>query len=112
MSQAVPTAELNTKPATATQWLIGKSDEVPERGRSVVDAGGKIIGVYRVDGVLYAYENSCRHQGRPVCRGRNTPERASVGIPSFAFAVDISLSSLNTGIRTTCSSAWQDRRKR
>jgi nitrite reductase/ring-hydroxylating ferredoxin subunit len=66
-------AELNTKPPTATQCLVGKSDEVPERGRLVVDAGGKTIDVYRLDGALYAYENICPHQGGPVCEGLIVP---------------------------------------
>lgn len=28
------------------------------------------IGVFRVDGNYYAYENRCQHQGGPVCEGR------------------------------------------
>jgi Protein of unknown function (DUF3300) len=47
----------------------------------------------------------------PVCQGLNTPERASAGIPSFAFAVNVSLSSLNTDVRTMCPSAWWSRGK-
>ena len=35
-----------------------------------------------------------------ICLTRNTPERVSVGIPSFAFAANFSPSSLNPGDRT------------
>jgi nitrite reductase/ring-hydroxylating ferredoxin subunit len=60
---------LNVKQPGLTQWLVGKSGEIPERGRLVVDAGGKAIGIYRLDGALYAYENICPHQGGRVCQG-------------------------------------------
>ena len=39
--------------------------------RLVVDlpAAGITVGIFRVDGKLYAYENTCPHQGGPVCQG-------------------------------------------
>ncbi len=52
------------------QWLIGDSQAVCERERIVVNAAGLTIGVFRLDGALFAYENVCVHQGGPVCQGR------------------------------------------
>ena len=52
---------------------MGASDAVPEAGRLVVDAGSTSIGVFRVQGRLYAYENVCPHQGGPVCQGLLIP---------------------------------------
>jgi nitrite reductase/ring-hydroxylating ferredoxin subunit len=52
-----------------TEYLICKSVEIPERGRILADLGGRVVGIFRVHGVLYAYENRCCHQGGPVCRG-------------------------------------------
>jgi nitrite reductase/ring-hydroxylating ferredoxin subunit len=46
---------------------------VPERGRLVVDCGGTSIGIFRLDGVLHAYENLCPHAGGPVCQGLMIP---------------------------------------
>jgi nitrite reductase/ring-hydroxylating ferredoxin subunit len=57
----------------ATRYLVGASGDVPEGGRRVVDVAGTTIGVFRFKGALYAYENSCPHQGGPVCQGRLVP---------------------------------------
>ena len=69
MNEATSSDGLNVKQPGLTQWLVGKSGEIPERDRLVVDAGGKAIGIYGLDGALYAYENICPHQGGPVCQG-------------------------------------------
>jgi nitrite reductase/ring-hydroxylating ferredoxin subunit len=49
---------------------VGASEEIPERGRLVVDVDSATVGVFRVDGSLVAYENVCAHQGGPVCQGK------------------------------------------
>lgn len=53
---------------------VGASQDVPERGRLVVEIGGPAgpvtVGVFRVGGLLYAWENRCAHQGGPACQGR------------------------------------------
>jgi nitrite reductase/ring-hydroxylating ferredoxin subunit len=57
----------------AELWDAGGSEEVGERGRLVIEAGGRTIGIYRLDASLYAYENTCPHQGGPVCQGLMVP---------------------------------------
>jgi nitrite reductase/ring-hydroxylating ferredoxin subunit len=52
---------------------VGRSDDVLERGRLVVALDEATVGVFRIDGSLVAYENSCAHQGGPVCQGRLMP---------------------------------------
>jgi nitrite reductase/ring-hydroxylating ferredoxin subunit len=44
-------------------------DEIPERGGVLAQVGDEEIGIFKSDGVLYAYENRCVHQGGPVCTG-------------------------------------------
>ena len=53
---------------------VGKSTDVPELGRLVVDVGQRTIGIFRVNGNLYAYDNVCPHQGGPVCQGKIMPK--------------------------------------
>ncbi|WP_050418963.1 Rieske (2Fe-2S) protein [Bradyrhizobium tropiciagri] len=53
----------------ASRWDAGASSDVPERGRLVVDADGLIVGIFRIDGELHAYENRCAHMRGPVCQG-------------------------------------------
>jgi nitrite reductase/ring-hydroxylating ferredoxin subunit len=50
--------------------VVASTEQVPERGRLVVDVAKTEIGIFRFRGELYAYENVCPHQGGPVCKGR------------------------------------------
>jgi nitrite reductase/ring-hydroxylating ferredoxin subunit len=52
---------------------VASSADVPNGGRLVVDVGPTTLGIFRVDGRLYAYENTCPHQGGPVCQGTMLP---------------------------------------
>lgn len=54
---------------TPVRYLIARMEDVPERGVVLSQAGELQIGVFKVRGKLYAYENRCAHQGGPVCRG-------------------------------------------
>ena len=59
---------------TETVVDVGASDDVPERGRLVVEvtttAGPVTVGIVRFGGRLHAWENRCAHQGGPACQGR------------------------------------------
>jgi nitrite reductase/ring-hydroxylating ferredoxin subunit len=44
--------------------------ELPPGERTVVSVDGTPVGVLNVDGEYYAIENTCPHQGGPVCQGR------------------------------------------
>lgn len=50
---------------------VAASEDVPERGRLVVEIDGTTtVGIFRFGGRLYAWENVCAHQGGPACQGR------------------------------------------
>lgn len=49
---------------------IGKEDEFGDRERKIIAEEDLEIGVFRVDGEFYAFENMCPHQGGPVCQGK------------------------------------------
>jgi nitrite reductase/ring-hydroxylating ferredoxin subunit len=53
--------------------LAGRSESIPEKGRLVVDIGDRTVGLFRVNGRLFAYENTCPHMGGPVCQGLIIP---------------------------------------
>jgi nitrite reductase/ring-hydroxylating ferredoxin subunit len=53
--------------------LAARSDNIPEKGRLVLDVGHTTIGIFRVGGQLFAYENTCPHMGGPVCQGLVIP---------------------------------------
>ena len=50
--------------------LVGRVEEFDEFDRKIILTDGMKVGVFRVDGSYYAYENRCMHQGGPVCEGR------------------------------------------
>jgi nitrite reductase/ring-hydroxylating ferredoxin subunit len=66
---------------------VARSADIPEGGRIVLDVAGATIGLFRAAGMLYAYENTCPHQGGPVCQGlliprveeRLNPDRTAAG---------------------------------
>lgn len=44
-------------------------DELPPGTMKLVDAGKFGVGVYNIDGLLYAIANYCAHEGAPLCSG-------------------------------------------
>ena len=52
---------------------IGKVSSFEDPGRRVVEINGTQIGVFRLDGEFYAYENRCPHLGGPACQGKLLP---------------------------------------
>ena len=55
---------------TDTAIVAALSEDVLEGGRIVVDIEGVEIGIFRLGGRLYAWENRCVHAGGPVCQGK------------------------------------------
>ena len=49
---------------------VGKESEFGEKDRKIIAQDELEIGIFRVDGEFYAYENRCSHQGGPVCQGK------------------------------------------
>jgi 3-phenylpropionate/trans-cinnamate dioxygenase ferredoxin subunit len=45
------------------------ADELPAGSRKIVEAGRTSIGVFNVNGRLYAVRNVCPHHGAELCRG-------------------------------------------
>ncbi len=61
------------KKKVAQRWDVGGSEELPERGRIVVDVDEITVGVFRIDGDLYAWESTCPHVDGPICQGLMVP---------------------------------------
>ncbi|ANE48521.1 2Fe-2S ferredoxin [Paenibacillus swuensis] len=53
--------------------IIGAAAEFPVGSRRVIDIGGRSIGVFNIEGKLYALRNYCPHQGAELCSGLITP---------------------------------------
>jgi nitrite reductase/ring-hydroxylating ferredoxin subunit len=53
----------------AAAHVICSADELPPGSRKIVEIDGRSIGVFNVDGELFAIRNSCPHAGGPLCEG-------------------------------------------
>lgn len=50
--------------------VVGRSTDIADGGRAVVDVDGTEIGIFRIAGELFAYANYCVHAGGPACQGK------------------------------------------
>jgi nitrite reductase/ring-hydroxylating ferredoxin subunit len=48
---------------------VGRSSDVPAGEGRVVEAGGRSLALFNVDGAYYAIDNSCAHRGGPLGEG-------------------------------------------
>jgi len=64
-------------------------DELPPGTMKLVDAGLILVGVYNVDGELYAIEDRCSHDDGPLVEGDWEPEDAVVVCPRHGSRFDI-----------------------
>ena len=59
---------------------VGGVDEFPDRAVTLVEAGGREVGIVRWNGSIYAVSNICTHQRGPLCRG-SLGGRLTAGAP-------------------------------
>ena len=52
---------------------VGPAASFSDPGRKVIDIGDIEVGVFKLDGAFYAYENRCPHLQGPVCQGKLLP---------------------------------------
>lgn len=50
--------------------VVCRVDELPPGAQTIVEIGGRSIGVFNVNGEYFALRNSCPHQGGPLCEGQ------------------------------------------
>jgi nitrite reductase/ring-hydroxylating ferredoxin subunit len=83
---------MTTTTPAARDVDVAASQDVPERGRLVVEIDGTTtVGIFRFAGRLYAWENVCAHQGGPACQGRivsRVRERLDDGQRSLGMRFD------------------------
>ena len=48
---------------------VAKAEEIPAGTGKLVEAGGKQIALFQVDGKYYALDNTCTHRGGPLAEG-------------------------------------------
>jgi 3-phenylpropionate/trans-cinnamate dioxygenase ferredoxin subunit len=71
-------------------WVsVVPAEELPPGSMKIVNADGLYIGVYNVDGELYAIEDRCSHDDGPLCEGDWDPETRVVVCPRHGANFDL-----------------------
>ncbi len=70
-----------------TPLKVAEVADIPSGTGKVVEAGGKAIAVFNVDGRFYALDNRCTHMGGPLGRGRLTGDVVTCPLHGSRFDV-------------------------
>jgi 3-phenylpropionate/trans-cinnamate dioxygenase ferredoxin component len=49
---------------------VATRDELPDRGKKVLDIDGRAVALFRIDGNYYAIDDVCTHDGGPLAEGQ------------------------------------------
>lgn len=52
-----------------TDYVVAETQDLDEDGRLNTELRGREIGIFKIDGDLYAYTSWCAHQSGPICEG-------------------------------------------
>lgn len=62
-----------TRMVDGESWhVLGRVEDFPGGTHSVIEVEGRSLGVFNIEGQLYALRNVCPHQAGPVCRAKAT----------------------------------------
>ena len=64
--------------------VVGAVAALPPGASRIVTVGGREIGLFNVDGRVYAVRNSCPHRAAPLCLGR----LSGTTLPSQPYAYE------------------------
>ncbi len=69
-------------------WIkAGKFSDIEEGKSQIVNAENKEIAIFKIEGKVYAIENTCPHRGGPLAEGY--VEGTEVTCPWHAWAFDL-----------------------
>lgn len=71
-----------------TPHRVCKADELPPGQRKIVEVGNRSIGVFNIDGELYAIRNACPHQLAPLCLGRLSGTTLPSAVGEFRYGME------------------------
>jgi 3-phenylpropionate/trans-cinnamate dioxygenase ferredoxin subunit len=72
-----------------TEIDVAPLEELPPGSVKIVDAGHVIVGVYNLNGELYAIEDRCSHDDGPLAEGEFDPEEGVAICPRHGSKFDI-----------------------
>lgn len=88
--------------SSMARMKVATTSDVPTGEGRTVDAGGKTLALFNVNGTYYAIDNSCAHRGGPL--GEGDLDGAVVTCPWHAWQWDVSTGANvnNPAVRMAC----------
>lgn len=85
-----------------TRTKVAEIKRLPPGSGTSVDAGGRTLALFNVDGTLYALDNTCPHRGGPL--GEGDLDGAIVTCPWHGWRYDVTTGAHdgNTSVRAAC----------
>lgn len=68
--------------------VVARVDEIPPGGRKIVRVAGREVGLFNLDGTLYALKNVCPHQGARVCLGKVVGTTLPSAVYEFRYGLE------------------------
>ena len=81
------------------EHVVARADEIDVGERLIVLLEGREIGIFNVDGELYAFPNWCPHMGAPLCEG---PLEGTIGASFDRETLETETSWERKGEMLTC----------
>jgi 3-phenylpropionate/trans-cinnamate dioxygenase ferredoxin subunit len=61
--------EYGTSRQEGRRHVVGRTSDLTEGERMIVEVEGREVGIFNIDGEFFAVRNRCPHLGGPLCRG-------------------------------------------
>ena len=71
-----------------SKHVVARSGDIPPGGRKIVRVKGREVGVFNLDGTLYAIKNVCPHQGARVCLGKIVGTTLPSDVYEFKYGLE------------------------
>ena len=81
---------------------VAQQSEVSPGTGKVIDAGGKKIALFNVDGTFYAVDNTCKHRGGPIGEGDLSGSIVTCPWHGWEYDVRTGKNQENLSIRLGC----------
>ncbi len=70
------------------QHIVAQVGDIPPGGRKIVRVAGREVGIFNLEGTLYALKNVCAHQGARVCLGKVVGTTLPSDVYEFKFGLE------------------------
>ena len=85
----------------AREKVAETADLEPGQGR-VVEAGGRTLALFNVDGTYHAIDNACRHRGGPLGEGELDGRVVTCPWHGYRFDVTTGRNAVNPAVAVAC----------